>query len=302
MIDFLKAISLLLSLAVAITATGQERVSIYPAHGSVQCPHRTDKVTLEIYAAENPRAAAVVCPGGSYCWLDYEGEGVEVAKFLQQNGISAFVLRYRVAGWWAWFTHYRVLFRGNIAPDMYNDGQRALQWVVSNAERYGIDTSTVGIIGFSAGGHLAMSQAVYPGEVRPAFAAPIYPVVTMTEDCVHKRSRRGLLGERRTRTAERMEKWSLERNVTKSCPPIFLVNCVDDPVVDYRNSVLLDSALTAAGVEHEYIQYKAGGHGFGVSESKGSVESREWKYRFLEWINRIVKSKTSTPKISNVKP
>lgn len=270
--------TILVLLLSALSAVGQERVCIYPSDSSL------GGVTLEVYAAENPKAAVVVCPGGSYCWLDYEGEGVEVAKFLQYNGISAFVLRYRVAGWWAWATHYRVLLRGNIAPDMYNDGQRALQWVSANASRYGIRPSTIGIMGFSAGGHLAMSQAVYPGEVKPAFAAPIYPVVTMKEDCVHKRSRRGLLGESRTRTEERMERWSLERHITKDCPPVFLVNCVDDPVVDYRNSVLLDSALTAVGVRHQYIQYKTGGHGFGVNDTKGSEECRPWKYRFLDWL------------------
>lgn len=262
----------------------QERVSIYPEDSLLS------NVTLEIYAAPNPKAAVVVCPGGSYCWLDYQGEGVEVAKFLQQNGISAFVLRYRVAGWWAWATHYRLFTRGHLAPDMYNDGQRALQWVAENASRYGIRPSTIGIIGFSAGGHMAMSQAVYPGKVSPAFAAPIYPVVTMIDKCVHNRSRRGLLGERRTRTAKRMDCWSLEKHVTKDCPPIFLVNCVDDPVVDYRNSVLLDSALTAVGVDHLYIQYKTGGHGFGVSEIKGTPESRPWKYRLLEWITVIIEN------------
>lgn len=262
---------------------GQERYCIYPEDSSLS------NVTIEVYSAANPKAAVVVCPGGSYCWLDYEGEGVEVAKYLQQNGISAFVLRYRVAGWWAWFTHGRILFRGHIAPDMYNDGKAALRWVAANASRYGIRPSTIGIMGFSAGGHMAMSQAVYPGEVRPAFAAPIYPVVTMTEDCVHKRSRRGLLGERRTRTAERMDKWSLERHVTKDCPPVFLVNCVDDPVVDYRNSVLLDSALSAAGVNHLYIQYKTGGHGFGVNEKKGTAESRPWKISFLKWLEEVLR-------------
>lgn len=280
--SFRHIISILAFLAYAMLLSGQERVNIYPADSSL------DNVTLEIYAADNPKAAVVVCPGGSYCWLDYEGEGVEVAKFLQQNDISAFVLRYRVAGWWAWFTHYRALFRGNIAPDMYNDGQMALQWVVANASRYGINPSTIGIIGFSAGGHMAMSQALYPGKVRPSFVAPIYPVVTMSADCVHKRSRRGLLGEHRTRTVERMNQWSLEKQVTKDCPPTFLVNCMDDPVVDYRNSVLLDSALTAAGVEHVYIQYKTGGHGFGVSEKKGSEECRTWKYRFLKWMEETI--------------
>ena len=82
---------------------------------------------------------------------------------------------------------------------------------------------------------------------------------------------------------------SLERHIPSGCPPVFLVNCIDDPIVDYRNSVLLDSALSSKGISHEYIQYRTGGHGFGVSDHKGSQESREWKNKFLEWLCRILK-------------
>lgn len=276
-------------LLVPLLAFAQQRVPLYG-------PDSLQSVTLEIYNADNPWAAAVVCPGGSYCWLDYEGEGVEVAQWLQSQGVSAFVLRYRVAGWSSWFFHSRLLFRGHQAPDPYNDAIAALRWVHSHADTLHVDHSSIGIIGFSAGGHLAMSTAlnsqfnnspINNSTINLAFIAPIYPVVTMTEPCVHKRSRRGLLGERRTRTPERMDRWSLERHVTKDCPPIFLVNCVDDPVVDYRNSVLLDSALTAAGVYHLYIQYKTGGHGFGVNPTKGTPESRPWKEEFIKWLKDV---------------
>ncbi len=118
---------------------------------------------------------------------------------------------------------------------------------------------------------------------RPAFVAPIYPVVTMTEDCVHKRSRRALLGDSRAGNKALRDLLSLERHVTDACPPVFLVNCKDDPIVDYRNSELLDAALTAHNVPHTYIQYLTGGHGFGASDTKGTVECRQWREAFLEW-------------------
>ena len=143
-------------------------------------------------------------------------------------------------------------------------------------------------MGFSAGGHLAMSAAeLFSERYQPAFVVAIYPVVTMMESCVHKRSRRGLLGDSRTRNKVLREKLSLERHVTSDCPPVFLVNCKDDPIVDYRNSELLDSALTAKNIDHQYIQFNTGGHGFGVSEQKGSAECRQWKSMFLEWIENI---------------
>ena len=244
------------------------------------------KVTITPYVAEGSTVAVVVCPGGSYCWLDMETEGTGVAQWLQSNGISAFVLRYRVAGWWAWATHYRCLFRGHQYPDMLHDGEAALRWVRQHSAEFGIDSGRVGVMGFSAGGHLALSQACY-GDGHPAFVAAIYPVVSMSDPCTHKRSRRALLGERRQNDLRMRDSLSIERHIPADCPPVFLLNCLDDPVVDYRNSVLADSALTAQGVNHLYIQYRTGGHGFGASESKGTEESRQWKNIFLNWIKRL---------------
>lgn len=253
-------------------------------------------VTLTPYVAHNnassgvkPGTAVIVCPGGSYCWLDYQGEGVEVAQWLQQQGITAFVLKYRVAGWWAWFTHYRWLFRGNQYPDPQNDAATAVQWVRDNAAYYGVDPDQIGIMGFSAGGHLAMSTSIIMHQAgKPlAFAAPIYPVVTMQQDCVHKRSRRGLLGESGRFNNAMKTAASLEQQVVPGLPPTFLVNCIDDPIVDYHNSMLLDSALSACNVPHRYIQYRTGGHGFGVSEERGTPECRPWKQEFLLWLRNL---------------
>ena len=232
--------------------------------------------------------AVVVCPGGSYFWHDIETEGYGVAQWLQQNGISAFVLRYRTAYVPAFITRYRYIFRGNRYPDPQDDLQQALAYVRSHAQEYGIDPEKVGAMGFSAGGHLVMSAAeLFPPQERPSFVVPVYPVVTMSKPCVHKRSRRALLGDSRKGNKQLRDGLSLEEHVPEDCPPVFLVNCKDDPVVDYRNSELLDSALQTHQVPHVYIQYQTGGHGFGASEEKGTAECRQWKQAFLDWIKGI---------------
>ena len=260
------------------------------------------QVTLTPFVAENNETglAVIVCPGGSYCWLDEENEGDKVAKWLKDNGITAFVLRYRTIGFAAYMWRYRGLFRGKQHPDMITDAQRALQWVREHAKAYHIDPEMVGMMGFSAGGHLVMSAACFSEfnflekngidtkvSLRPTFVAPIYPVVTMREPYVHKRSRRALLSEKHYHNPTMIDSLSLERHIPDDCPPVFLVNCVDDPVVEYHNSILLDSALTANQVNHRYIQYQTGGHGFGASEEKGTNECRQWKKEFLHWIQQF---------------
>ena len=229
----------------------------------------------------------IICPGGSYFWHDMGAEGRDVARWLNANGISAFVLRYRTAYVPAFITHYRLLFRGNRYPDPQDDLLQALRHVRANATHYGVHPDSIGVMGFSAGGHLVMSSAeLFPKDERPAFVVPVYPVVSMTAPCTHGRSRRGLLGDSRTGNASLRDLLSLERHVTKDCPPVFLVNCKDDPIVDYRNSVLLDSALTAQGIAHKYIQYSTGGHGFGASDKKGTPECRQWRVAFLDWLSQ----------------
>ena len=229
--------------------------------------------------------------GGSYFWLDRGTEGADVARWLQRNGISAFVLEYRVAGIEAFITHSRLLRRGNRYPDMLLDIQRAIELVRCDSSKYHIDPHRVGVMGFSAGGHLVVLAAERfdafgrGRDVRPDFVASIYPVVTFTHESMHKRSRRGIMGEGSAINDAMADSLSLERHVRPDMSPVFLVNCKDDPVVDYRNSVLLDTALTAAGVEHRYIQYATGGHGFGCTAAKTSAEAATWPEAFIKWLN-----------------
>lgn len=262
-------------------------------------------VTLCPYLPSDDRfkgTAVIVCPGGSYSWLDYEVEGVEVAHWLQRTGIAAFVLRYRVQGIFEFVTHSRALFGGHQHPDMLEDIQRALQYVRENALRFSVDPNRIGIMGFSAGGHLAMSCAafhqtdfitrhgiVHNVSLRPDFVVAIYPVVSMSHPDTHKRSRRALLGEWGKHKQVMRDSLSLEKHIPEDCPPVFLVNCKDDPIVKYHNSELLDSALTAKQVPHLYIQYKTGGHGFGASDVLGTEESRLWKSEFVNWLNLLIK-------------
>lgn len=234
--------------------------------------------------------AIVVCPGGSYFWHDMETEGHDVARWLQSEGISAFVLRYRTANFPAFLVPYRYIFRGNRYPDPQNDLRRAIEVIRKKSKEYGINPNKVGAMGFSAGGHLVMSAAVlFTLDERPSFIVPIYPVVTMVEKCTHKRSRRALLGDNKVNNKVLRDSLSLEKHIPIDCPPVFLVNCMDDPIVDYRNSELLDSALSSKNIPHKYIQYKTGGHSFGASDSKGTAESRQWKYEFINWLKSNIK-------------
>lgn len=262
-----------------------------------------EKVYLTPYLAEGEETPAVIiCPGGSYFWLDRKTEGRGVAQWLQSQGISAFVLEYRVGGIDGFIYHYRLLTRGHRFPDPLQDLQRSIQLVRENASQYGIDPQKVGVMGFSAGGHLVGLSGIYSSadylealgihpdvSLRPDFIASIYPVVSMSAPCTHKRSRRGLLGDDRQKDTALRNSLSLEKNIPDNMPPVFLVNCIDDPTVKYHNSELLDSALTAKQVPHTYLQYQTGGHGFGANPQKTTQEAIQWKNEFLNWLKTLLK-------------
>jgi acetyl esterase/lipase len=260
---------ILLLLTGCLTAAAQEIIHL-----------PSTKATLEAYPAEGATRAAIVCPGGSYYWLDYKHEGIEVAQWLQSQGISAYVLRYHVAGWWAWATHYRLLFKGMQTWEPGTDADIAVNYLWDS-----LGLRNIGIIGFSAGGHLAMTAA--GSNLRYSWAAPIYPVVSMEAPCTHRRSRRALLGDRNQHNLDWQKTYSIEQNGFPTSTPVFLVACKDDPVVDYHNSLLLDSALSAMQIAHRFILYDTGGHGFAVRSDKGTPECHAWKEEFLQWLGSI---------------
>ena len=138
----------------------------------------------------------------------------------------------------------------------------------------------------------------YGGKIT-CFQVLLYPVVSMSHPDSHKRSRRALLGEYGKHSRAMRDSLSLEKHVAKDCPPVFLVNCKDDPIVKYHNSELLDSALSAQGIRHRYIQYRTGGHGFGASETKGTAECRAWKKAFLSWLQETNESTSDKRHVSS---
>lgn len=226
--------------------------------------------------AAAPTAAVIVCPGGSYHWLDEPTEGLSVAKWLRSEGIAAFVLRYAPG----------VSFHGK----MYAAIDGAIAHVRSHCDDYGVDPEKIGAMGFSAGGHLVMSAAerlVGDRQSHLNFVAPIYPVITMHEPYVHKRSRRGLLNLSERHSSAALDAHSLEMQVRPDLPPVFLLNCADDPVVQYQNSELLAAALTSAGVRHLYTQYPSGGHGFGAMTSHQNEHTRLWQELFMSWFRGL---------------
>ncbi|MBQ9439660.1 MAG: alpha/beta hydrolase [Paludibacteraceae bacterium] len=258
-------------------------------HASILCCRN---LHFEAYSAPdslNTGIAVVVCPGGSYSWLDKKTEGEAVGKWLQSNGITAFVLHYRVASIAAYCTGFRVLGIGHKYPDMLEDVEQMLEYVYRNSPEYGIDTLKIGVMGFSAGGHLCMMSGLYNRTpYKPHFLVPVYPVVTMSDKrYVHHRSRRGALGVWRQLNKNMRDSLSIEKHISHDCPPTLLINCKDDPVIKYQNSELLDSALNAKHIPHTYLQYDTGGHGFGADDNKGTNESRQWKIEFFNFISKL---------------
>ena len=244
---------------------------------------------LYIYPApadKNTGMAVVVCPGGSYSHtMGIATEGFEVAEWLNSQGISAFVLKYRVG---SQLYHH---------PAMIQDAQMTIHYVRQHAAEYGIDPNKVGTMGFSAGGHLVTMTGAFAKDnyiqdlgvadnisLKPNFVVPVYPVVSMQDSIAHQRSRRNLLT--RHYNEGQQTHFSMELSIPKDMPPVFLVTAKDDPVVMYQNSVVLDQALTQAGVKHRFMLYNTGGHGYGLSETI-APEAGQWKYEFIKWVKTI---------------
>lgn len=224
-------------------------------------------------------AAIVVCPGGGYAKLSNVKEGSDVAKWLNSLGISAFVLKYRLG------MRYH-------QPAPLQDVSRALRIVRSRAKEWNLDENRIGVLGFSAGGHLASTLGTHfdagkadsPDLVDRASSRPdlmmlIYPVITMGE-FTHQGSKKNLLGE--NPTDELVKLYSNELQVTKETPPTFMVHTMDDKTVPVENSLMFVAALRKAQVPIEFHLYEKGPHGFGLAPNDPVLAS--WKERCADWL------------------
>ncbi|QXP68188.1 alpha/beta hydrolase [Polaribacter sp. AHE13PA] len=260
-------------------------------HGDIVKISKVKKPTLEIYTPSKRNAtdkAVIICPGGGYTMLAYDWEGTEIAKWFNSKGITAFVLKYRLP-------NSKSIKTPNEAP--LQDAQRAMRWVRFNADKLGINPNKIGVIGFSAGGHLAATLGTQfhtknnfkeePTDTisaRPDFMALIYPVITMKDDYTHKGSRNQLIGKKPTQ--ELIEQYSNELQVTENTPPTFLVHSSNDTAVPVENSLQFYKALNDKKVKVEIHIYPYGGHGFSLAiNKKGYLHT--WLDRLEDWLKTI---------------
>ncbi len=239
---------------------------------------RVAQPTLTVYRAEKPAhrgAAVVICPGGGYEYVVIDREGHQLARYFQQHGLTAIVLKYRLPQ----------PADGAGVPLPQQDALEAIRFVRVRAAEWGVDPARVGVLGCSAGGHLAGSTAILGAAEtgdRPAFVALLYPVVCLDAPYAHAGSRQRLLGA--DPTPERVQEFSLERRVRAGLPPFFLVHARNDQAVPWQNSGLLADALRGAGVPVELLLVARGGHGFALGRDP---ESARWKDAFLAWLDAL---------------
>jgi acetyl esterase/lipase len=260
----------------ACTLIAQETINIYP--GVIPNSKENNVVesfssgmyrgvsipTLEIYLPETGRAtgaAVIICPGGGYSVIVYQGEGVSTAKEFARNGVAAFVLKYRLP-------NPEVLADPTIGP--LQDAQQAIKMVRENASKWGVDPDKIGIVGFSAGGHLASSAASLFETVlvensnntslRPDFQILVYPVISMQDNLTHRDSRNQLLGENPSNRL--IDLYSSELQVSEKSPPAFITHAADDNLVDVDNSIYYFQALKHHRIPVAMHIYQKGGHGF----------------------------------------
>lgn len=244
-----------------------------------------DIPTLTAYipkGAQAPMPAILVCPGGGYAHLAMVHEGSAIGEWLNAKGIAAFVLKYRLPA------------DGYKHPVPLMDACHALSTVRAQAAKWGVDPKRIGVMGFSAGGHLASTLATHyhPGQpdaqdpidrvsCRPDFAVLGYPVVTM-KIATHGGSKRNLLGE--NPAPKLIENLSNETQVTADTPPTWLMHASDDKTVPVANALGFYEALVKAGVPAEMHIYETGGHGWGIKPNNKSVAGRTWMNRLHEWM------------------
>ena len=271
----------LLTIVLAIEAS--DSVPLWQGQPPHNKPDAAVIPKLDLYPAKQGNGCAVVvCPGGGYGGLAKDHEGHQIAKWCNRHGVSAYVLTYRLGS------------QGYHFPTQLADVQRAIRLVRSNAKSWAIDPERIGVMGFSAGGHLASmaatkfnDSAYKPADeidqqsARPDFAVLCYPVVNLDSDFAHKGSMRNLLGDK-ANDAKLKTLLSSEKNVTKQTPPTFLFHTDEDRAVPAQNSIEFYLALKKHNIPAELHLYQSGPHGVGLFE--GDPVLGTWSKHLNHWL------------------
>ena len=240
--------------------------------------------TLSVFLPSREKAtgtAIIVCPGGGYSHLAMGHEGIEVARWLNEIGVAAFVLKYRLPS-------DETMIDKRIGP--LQDAQRAIQLIRQRAGEWGVNPGRVGIMGFSAGGHLASTAGTHFGKacidnknnisLRPDFLVLLYPVISFSDSIGHRGSRDNLIGK--PASAADIQEYSNELQVTAQTPPTFLVQAEDDKTVKAANTIHFYESLMQNHVPAELHMYPRGGHGFGMHNA---TTKDFWPDRLKNWLD-----------------
>ena len=270
--------------------------------GSIQSPlfHNEDTIKLEdgktriarvsiptltIYFPQKKSSGttAVICPGGGYIRLAIENEGADIAKWLNEYGVTVVILKYRLP-------NDTIMENKTVGP--LQDVQETMRVLRRNAKEWNLNPNKIGVFGFSAGGHVASTlcthynDKVYDSDTtsaRPDFSVLAYPVITMNEINTHTGSRKYLLGK--NPDPKLVAYFSSELHVTKNTPPAFLVQAEDDKTVPVQNSIDYYTSLKNQNIPAELHIYQKGGHGFGLGKNKGTVS--QWPDACIKWLKEI---------------
>ena len=246
---------------------------------------KISRPTLTVYLPPKEKAngaAVIIMPGGGYRMVAAVHEGSEVAQRFNDMGVAAFVLKYRLPS-------DETMVNKEIGP--IQDAQRAIQLVRERAKEWEIDKSRVGIIGFSAGGHLASTAGTHfnhayidagkKANLRPDFMILVYPVISFADSICHLGSRDNLIGK--NPSPEKKAEYSNELQVTKKTPPTYLVHAENDSTVKVQNMLLFATALQKNKVPFDFYLYEKGGHGFGLTNKTSEVK---WMDLVQEWMGK----------------
>lgn len=247
------------------------------------CIEKVSSPEMSVYLPSDNKVnntAILICPGGAYSVVSYENEGIAIAQWLNKQGIAGFVLKYRLPS-------DKIMKDKSIGP--LQDAQMAMRMIRSNAMRWHINPAKVGVMGFSAGGHLAAILSThYDAKIynannfsaRPDFTILVYPLISFDSAITHKESRENLIGQNPDNTT--IKYFSADQLVTLDTAPAFLIHSADDNCVTVKHSFLYFQALQKNKIPAEIHVYQNGGHGYGLAKDKGTTST--WPSTCLLWL------------------